>query len=202
MMKKIEIKKNYPLILLSLFLIILLISGISPNYRNVWLSEHIVTVFVLGILILTYKKFQFSNLSYTLIFVFLVMNTIGSHYSYSEVPMFEWIKEAFDLSRNHYDRLAHFMYGLTFYFPIYEFISKKLKVRGIWAHLVSFLIIIGTKGLYEILEFASIFFSSADTSTGFLGMQGDVWDAQKDMLLGGIGALVSGILIRLNTRKK
>ena len=174
-------KDKYPLILLSIFLIITIFSGINPHYRSVWMSEQIVTIFFLVLLISTYKKFRFSNTSYTLIFFFLIVNTIGSYYSYSEVPLFDWLREIFNLSRNHYDRLAHFLYGLLFFFPFHEFITRKLKVKGIWACILTFLALIGTKGFYEIIEFASLFFADKATSSGLLGMQGDVWDAQKDM---------------------
>jgi len=188
-------KKKCPLILLGLFFIIWIWSGINPHYRSVWLSEHIITVVILGVLLLTYRKFRFSNLSYTMIFIFLVINTIGSYYSYSEVPLFNLIKDTFELSRNHYDRMAHFMYGFLFFFPFHEFISKKLKVKGVWSYIMTVLVIVGTKGLYEILEYASTFFASTTTSKGFLGMQGDIWDAQKDMFLGTVGACLSWFVL-------
>ena len=194
-LKKIKPKDKFPLILLGIFLLILIWSSINPHYRSVWFSEHIVTIVILGVLLLTYKKFKFSNSSYAFIFFFLVINTIGSHYSYSEVPLFNLIKETFELSRNHYDRVAHFLYGFLFFFPFQEFISRKLKVKVDWIYLLTLLVVVGTKGLYEILEFASVFLFSKSTSAGFLGMQGDMWDAQKDMFLGTVGAGLSWLIL-------
>ncbi len=193
-------ENRYHLILLGLFFVIWIWSGINPSYRSVWLSEHIVTVVILGVLLLTYNRFRFSNLSYSMIFIFYVINAIGSHYSYSEVPLFNMIKEMFELSRNHYDRVAHFFYGFLFFFPFHEFISKKLKVKDVWSYIMTVLVVVGTKGLYEILEYTSIFFSSRATSTGFLGMQGDIWDAQKDMFLGTVGACLSWLWLWVKSK--
>ncbi len=184
-------KKKYHLSLLITLLIIWIVFAINPIYRDVWIAENILfTIFVL-VLVFTYKKFQFSSFSYTLLFFFLVLQTIGSHYSYAEVPFI------FETTRNHYDRFVHFIFGLIFYFPIYEFITRKLKIKGMAAHVFTFSLIFALKGLYEIVEWWYVLVTKGNVaSISFLGAQGDVWDAQKDMLLGGIGALVSGFFMR------
>src|SRR3989344_8908684 len=191
-MKNLFKKENYPKVLLILFLIIFLISAVNPNYMIVWVYENIITIVFLFLLIITYKKFKFSNLTYTLLFILLVLHAIGSHYSYSEMPLFDLIKDNFNLERNNYDRLVHFLFGFIFYFPVYEIISWKFKIKSFWAYLIAFLIITGFKGIYEIIEYVSILISKNDViGTNFLGMQGDQWDAQKDMILGMIGALLA-----------
>ena len=195
-MKNLFKKENYPKVLLILFLIIFLISAVNPNYMIVWVYENIITIVFLFLLIITYKKFKFSNLTYTLLFILLVLHAIGSHYSYSEMPLFDLIKDNFNLERNNYDRLVHFLFGFIFYFPVYEIISRKFKIKSFWVCLIAFLIITGFKGIYEIIEYVSILISKNDViGTNFLGMQGDQWDAQKDMILGMIGALLAWIFI-------
>ena len=200
-MKNLLKKENYPRILLILFLIIFLISAVNPNYMIVWVYENIITIVFLFLLIITYKKFKFSNLTYTLLFILLVLHAIGSHYSYSEMPLFDLIKDNFNLERNNYDRLVHFLFGFIFYFPVYEIISWKFKIKSFWAYLIAFLIITGFKGIYEVIEYVSILISKNDViGTNFLGMQGDQWDAQKDMILGMIGALLAWIFIWIKNR--
>ena len=185
-------KRNYHIFLLVLLLVIWVFFAIDPVYRGVWIAENILFAIFVPMLVITYKKFQFSSLSYTLLFVFLVLQTIGSHYSYSEVPFI------FDATRNHYDRFVHFLFGVIFYFPIYEVLTRKLNLKGMIAHAFTFTIIFSAKGLYEIIEWWYVLVTKGNvTSISFLGSQGDIWDAQKDMLLGGIGALISGFLLRL-----
>ena len=184
--------KQYHLTLLITLTIIWIFFAINPSYRDVWFAENIILLIFVPILIFTYKKFQFSSLSYTLMFIFLVLQTIGSHYSYAEVPFI------FEATRNHYDRVIHFLFGLIFYFPTYEIITKKLKIKGIWAYVFTFSIIASLKGIYEIIEWGYVVFTgNSAAGISFLGAQGDIWDAQKDMGLGIIGAILSGIWIWL-----
>lgn len=194
-------KENYPVILLFLFLLIWIILGINPKYRIVWINENILVVLSILLLILTYKKFRFSNLSYTLIFIYLVLHAIGSHFSYSEMPLFDIIKDKFDLSRNYYDRFVHFMVGFLFYFPVYEFISKKILIKSFWGYFITFLIITALKGIYEVVSFGAVLISQDEiVGTHFLGMQGDQWDAQKDMFMGILGSLLSWIVLSLKRK--
>ena len=187
-----DIKKNYPKILLIVYLLIWIYLAISPLYRDVWIDENTFTVVFVLFLILTYKKFRLSNFSYTLIFFFMILHAIGGHYSYTEVPIGNWFRDTFDLTRNHYDRVVHFLFGLIFFFPIYEFISKKLKVSWGWASFLSFFVLAGLKGIFEIIEyFYVIIIDTSTVSSNYLGMQGDIWDAQKDMLLGISASIIS-----------
>ncbi len=196
-------KDSYLKTLFSLFLTIWVILAVSPSYRGIWISENILTVIFICFLIATYKKFRFSNLSYSLFFIFLVLHTIGSHYSYTEMPLFNLVRDYFSLTRNHYDRFIHFLFGVLFFIPAYEFISKKLKVSGFWLFLLAFLAITALKSIYEIFEWIYLLYTKDELiGTHFLGMQGDQWDAQKDIALGMLGSAISWFLLWLKKVKK
>ena len=200
-MARIFKKEDYPIIIFIVFLIIWLVLAINPKYRLVWVSENILVVLSVLFLILTYKKFRFSNFSYTMIFIYLVLHAIGSHFSYSEMPLFELLKNYLGSSRNNYDRFVHFMVGFLFYFPVYEFVSKKLLLKSFWGYFITFLIIAALKGIYEVISFGAVFITNDEIiGTHFLGMQGDQWDAQKDMFMGILGSLFSWILLSLKRK--
>lgn len=201
-MKK-RLKDNYPKILFGLFLLLWIFLAISPKYRGVWVVENVLSVLFITFLIITYKKFRFSNLSYTLFFIFFVLHTLGSHFTYTNMPLFNWIKDLFDLSRNHYDRLVHFLFGLMFFIPCYEFISEKLKIKYFWGYLLAFLAITALKGIYEVVEFAYVLITRNEIiGAYFLGMQGDQWDAQKDLAWGLFGSAAAWFILWLKTKNK
>lgn len=189
-------KKNIvPVFLLVTFLMVWIILAINPRYREVWVAENILSVLLVGLLILSYHKFRFSDSSYVLIFLFLILHTIGGHYSYTEVPFLESMKASYAWQRNHYDRIVHLLFGFLFFFPMREFISRKWNIRGIWSYLLPLFIIAGLKATYEVLEYGyHIFAESAIETNNFLGMQGDFWDTQKDLLLGLIGSISAAII--------
>lgn len=194
-------KSRLPVFLLVIFTVFWVFVAINPYNRWVWLVENVLTVLLIGFLILAYQKFHFSNTSYVLLFLYLVFHTIGSYYTYTNMPLFNWLKDMFDLSRNHYDRLVHFFFGLAFYFPVYEFATRKLKLKGWESFLLPFLVIISFKAIYEILEYLAVIAThSTIIGTSFLGMQGDQWDAQKDIMFGITGAVISMVVCRLGKK--
>lgn len=197
-------KEDYPKILLFLFSIFWIIVAIKPHYRSVWVAENILSVILIFFLIVTYKKFRFSNFTYSMLFLFMILHTIGSYYSYAGVPLFFWIQETFNLSRNHYDRVVHFLFGLVFFFPVLEILERKLKIKNSWAFLLAFLVIVSMKGIFEIIEWGYVWVTSENISVveNYLGMQGDVWDAQKDISVGMVGAFLSWIGIFLKRKFK
>src|SRR3989344_5306284 len=161
-----------PLILLIAFSIFWLVIAINPYDRFTWAIENILSVLLVLLLIVTYRMFRFSNTAYILLFSFLILHTLGSYYTYTNMPIFKWIQAMFDFSRNHYDRVVHFLFGLIFYFPI-----------------------------YEILEYLAVIFThNLAFSDSFLGMQGDYWDAQKDILFGMAGAAISMVVCWVRKR--
>ncbi len=148
-------------------------------------------------------------MSYTLIFVFLCLHTIGSHYTYAEVPYSEWseaifgisINEFFGWERNHYDRLIHFFYGLLIAYPIREIYLRIADVRGFWGYALPVSFAMASSMAYELLEWAAAIVFGGDLGVAYLGTQGDPWDAQKDMSLAASGALIAmSITAALNYR--
>ncbi|MBS3075291.1 DUF2238 domain-containing protein [Candidatus Pacearchaeota archaeon] len=197
-------KENYPKILLFIYIIAWILLAINPNYRSVWIDENILPVFFTLLLILTYKKFRFSNLGYTFIFIFLILHAIGGHYSYSEMPLFEILKQNYNLARNNYDRLVHFIFGVLFFLPFNEILTRIFKVPKGWrVFFLSCLVILGIKAGFEIIEYGyTAVKNNSLTVTNYLGEQGDSQDAIKDMALGFIGAIVSWIVLGFASLRK
>lgn len=179
----------FPILLLVIFGLFWILSAIFPRYREVWLAENILTVAFVLFLILTYRAFRFSNLSYSLLFCFMLLHLIGSYYAYSEVPLFSYLKEILSLSRNHYDRLIHFLFGIIFFVPLQEFCNRKLRLSKGWSYFLAFMIITALKGTYEVIEYGWLLVTRNELiGTAYLGMQGDIWDSQKDIFWGMVGA--------------
>ena len=199
-----DFKNNYPKILLLLYIIIWIIAAINPNHRSVWVDENILPVAFVFLLIITFKKFRLSNLSYSFIFIFLILHAIGGHYSYSEVPLFDFIKQQYSLSRNHYDRLVHFLFGVLFFLPIHEVITRIFKIQKGWRSFVlSAFMILSLKAGFEIIEYSyTALRNNSLTVTNYLGEQGDALDSIKDITLGFIGALISLSIISIKNIRK
>lgn len=191
---------KYPIILFFWFLVIWIIIGFNVSYRSAWLMENYLTVPFLTIIFLLYRKIKFSNLSYSLIFVYLFLHIIGSHYTYSEVPFGFWMQSFFSLGRNHYDRIVHFCFGFLLAYPLGEFFEKISKSKGFWSLYIPIEFVLAFSAIFEITEWIIATIFGGDLGVAYLGSQGDVWDAQKDMALAGIGALLamfSSFLIKL-----
>ncbi|WP_417655960.1 DUF2238 domain-containing protein [Pseudidiomarina aestuarii] len=185
---------------LGLFLLMVW-SGINPAMFDVWVAEMIPVVAIYLLLVFTYPKFQFSNTSYALMSVWLIMHTIGAHYTFANVP-FEWFTEWWGGERNHFDRIAHFSVGFYAY-PMVELLLKKKWAVPVTAGFFGLFLIMSVAAGYEIIEWWYADLAGGDAGIEFLGSQGDIWDAQKDMLadtLGAIAALVLYFLKRPDRR--
>jgi len=167
-----------------------IVTAIDPVKRSGWLLEILLVFGCVSVLIFTYRRLPFSDASYTLIFLFLVMHTVGAHYTYAEVPFGYYLKETLHLERNHFDRIVHFSFGIMAY-PIQEIFVRVTKARGIWALLLPLAITISFSGFFEIIEAVIATLVNPELGTAYLGLQGDVWDAQKDMALAIIGAALA-----------
>ena len=198
-----NIKKDYPQILLFLYFVFWVWMAVEPRYRSVWIDENILPVIFVFLLIISYKKFRFSNLSYSLIFIFLILHAIGGHYSYAEMPLFDLIKEQYNFSRNHYDRVVHFLFGILFFMPFYEILTRIFKVEKGWrAITLTFFSIIAVKVNFEIIEYGyTAIRNNSLTITNYLGEQGDSLDAVKDIALGAVGGLISALIFSIRNRK-
>ena len=188
-------EKNYklPLMLLALYGLVFALCAIAPYDRAVWWAENIPVLVIVALLVLIARWFRFSNTSYALMMIFIVLHTIGGHYTFERVP-FGAVSEFFGFERNHFDRVAHFAVGFYAY-PIAEFLMVKRLVHTRWiVALFPVFAIASVAGAYEIIEWLYALNSDPAAGLAVLGSQGDIWDAQKDILADTIGALLAMVL--------
>jgi putative membrane protein len=173
--------------------------AIAPVDRGTWLMENALVVGFVAGLALTYRRFRFSRISYTLIFLFLALHEVGSHYTYSLVPYdAAWqrltgssLDAALGFERNQFDRAVHFAYGLLLAYPIREVFLRIADVRGFWGYFLPLDLTMSTSMVYELIEWGAAEVFAGDLGQSYLGTQGDVWDAHKDMALASLGALLA-----------
>lgn len=162
----------------------------TTNLTN-WFTENTLVVIFLAGLSLTYRKFKFSDLSYLLITIYLCLHVYGAKYTYAENPFGYWLKDTFHLQRNHYDRIVHFSFGFMLAYPMRDYFKNHFQ----WPNWVCWVlpceITLSFSGAYEIIEWAvaDVFFPSEGIA--YLGTQGDIWDAQKDMTLAWVGSMLA-----------
>jgi len=190
---------RYPVVLFALLLLVSGLLAISPHDRADWALENGLLVIGVVVLVATRRALPLSRVSYTLIFLFLCLHSVGAHYTYSEVPYDEWfatltgrtLSSLTGASRNHYDRLVHLAYGLLLAYPIREVFLRVAEVRGFWGYYLPLDVTMATSMLYELIEWAAAELLGGELGTAYLGSQGDPWDAQKDMALATAGAVVA-----------
>ena len=182
-------------ILIALFLVGLVISAINPHDYFTWLLEVLPAIIGLLILLFTFKSFKFSYLTYIMILCHCYILFIGGHYTYAEVPLFDWIREIFHQSRNNYDKVGHFAQGFVPAMIIREiFIRKEIVKQKSWLSFVTVCVCLSISACYEFLEwFVAIV--SGQSADAFLGTQGYVWDTQSDMLYALIGAVCMIVIV-------
>ena len=197
-------RSYFPLILLILYLILMVFLAIDPYSRAAWFAENLPVWIVVGLLVLTYPKFQFSNTAYFLMWFFLCFHTIGGHYTFSRVP-FDFFNDLIGSERNNFDRVGHFLVGV-FAYPVAELFHKKGWAANVATAVVIGLFAVGTwAGLYEVIEMIYAVNFGGEQAADFLGSQGDIWDAQKDIamdLMGGVlfGGMYWACYLRTETR--
>jgi putative membrane protein len=177
--------------LLGWYVLLWVVLAIAPVDRRDWLLENILAVLLVGTLLATYRMFPFSDLSYILITLFLTLHAIGAHYTYAEVPFGFSIKSLFELKRNHFDRVVHFAYGFLLTYPIRELLVRKAHVQRSWTYVIPVVTLLALSGFFEIVESWVAQIVSPELGDAYLGTQGDIWDAQKDMTAAFSGALLS-----------
>ncbi len=182
--------------LLSVGILILIWSAINPQDQFTWLLEVIPVLLIVPILIITYTRFKWSTLTYCAIFIHATILMVGGHYTYAEVPLFNWIRDAFNLSRNHYDRIGHFAQGFIPAIVAHELlVRKKVFADKRWLPLVVVCICMAISASYELIEWG-VAEATGSAADAFLGTQGDVWDTQWDMFLALLGAVSASIITR------
>jgi putative membrane protein len=197
--------RRYPYVLLAIFAAVFAIGAIRPVDRKDWMLENALTVLFLSGLLLTRKRFPLSNVSYTLILIFLCLHTVGAHYTYSLVPYDKWfhgvfgkgLNEVVGWNRNQFDRLVHFCFGLLLAYPIREIFLRIAGVRGFWGYYLPLDVTMSLSMLYELIEWGASVAFGGDLGAAYLGTQGDEFDAQKDMALATLGGLICMAVVAL-----
>lgn len=181
-----------PLLLAIIIILLAIWSGLNPTDRDVWYAEALPIFAIFGLLLITYPKFQFSGLAYFLMSLWMIMHLIGAKYTFANVP-FDWANQYLTFlgeDRNHFDRVAHYIIGF-YSFPMAEWLLRKRKCGLGVAFFFSLFFIMAIAAAYEIIEWQYAVIEGGNAGIEFLGSQGDIWDAQKDMLADTLGALTA-----------
>jgi putative membrane protein len=179
----------FPEALAATFAVFFIVLGLAPASREVWWAEVIPVALVFLYFLATARRFRFSNTAYALMAVWLFLHTIGGHYTFAAVP-FGFVTDLFGFSRNHFDRMAHFTVGF-YAFPLAEYLWRRRLAHPVVIALFGITLIMAVACAYEIIEWWYAAAEGGQTGIEFLGSQGDVWDAQKDMLADTLGAVAA-----------
>ena len=185
-------KRTLLVILAVLVLAVMVWSGINPMFPRVWWVEIIPVFVIFAFLASTVSFFRFSNWSYVLMAFWMLGHTIGAHYTFAHVP-FDWVTSLIGAERNHFDRVGHFVIGF-YAFPMAEWVTRRGYAKPVFAGFFSLFFIMALAASYEIIEWQYAVIDGGDAGIEFLGSQGDVWDAQADMLCDTQGAVTALIL--------
>jgi putative membrane protein len=181
--------------LLAAVVCVFLWSGWSPKDRLTWILEVFPVIGAVPFLVATRRRFPLTTLAYGLIAVHAIILMIGGRYTYAEVPLFDWIRDAFDLARNHYDRLGHFAQGFVPAIVAREILLRRAVLRrGGWLFFLVTCVCLAISAVYELIEWGTAA-ATGSAADAFLGTQGDLWDTQKDMLLAAIGAVTAQLTL-------
>ncbi|HEX3165484.1 MAG TPA: DUF2238 domain-containing protein [Chitinophagaceae bacterium] len=162
-----------------------------------WLLENTLSFIFVAFLVITFRKHQFSDLSYLLVCIYLCLHVYGSKYTYAENPFGYWLKDVLHLSRNHYDRIVHFCFGFLLAYPMREMFLKWLKYPKWVAWLLPIEITLSISAFYELIEWAVADLFFTEHGDAYLGTQGDIWDAQKDIFVAFCGAIIATTIVSL-----
>jgi putative membrane protein len=177
------------------YLILFAVCAIEPYDRAVWWAENAPVLLVVAAIAISNRYHKYSSLALIFMAVFIALHTIGGHYTFERVP-FDWFTDSFGFERNHYDRIAHFSVGF-YAFPIAEILKRnKLVNTNVILYLFPLFAIISTAGVYELFEWQYAISADAEAGIAVLGSQGDIWDAQKDILADTLGALFGLLVFR------
>jgi len=194
--------RRYVGILILVYAVLWLALALDPLDRKDWALENALVLVLGAALVASHRAFVFSRVSYTLIFLYLCLHAVGAHYTYALVPYDAWwqsltgrtFNETVGWDRNHFDRLVHFSYGLLLAYPLREIFLRVAEARGFWGYFLPLDFTLATSALYELVEWGAAIVFGGELGIAYLGTQGDVWDAQKDMGLAGAGALLAMLI--------
>jgi putative membrane protein len=181
-----------PLVLLSIVVLVCIATVADPPAGRIsWLLEVGPGLAGIIILIVLYRRFPMSHMVYVSVFLHIFILIYGGYYTYAETPLGNWAKAAFGFSRNHYDRIGHIALGVFPAFIIREVLLRRTPLQsGGWLYFIVISIVLAVAAFWELLEWWVALLVASDVGTAFLGSQGDIWDAQWDMLLALVGAMV------------
>lgn len=182
-------------LLVAAYVVVWTVTAIDPVYPADWLLENVLVAVAVPAFLLTYRKFPLSDVSYIAITVFMALHAVGAHYTYAEVPLGDWARDAFGFARNHFDRLVHFSFGLLMAYPIREVFLRLVRARGFWAYYFPLDVTLAFSALYEIIEMVVAMVVSPGAGDAYLGTQGDPFDGIKDMAMAFLGAIVCLIAV-------
>lgn len=175
--------------LLGIYVVLFAVLAIHPVDRLTWFAENLTVWIILAVILILYAlNIRFSKTAYAFMFVLIYLHTIGGHYTFSQVP-FDWVTDTFNFSRNHFDRMAHFSVGF-YAFAIAELLFVRRAVKSKFLLFTYPIFVIATIAMsYELVEWIYAIDATAESAQNYLGSQGDIWDAQKDMLADTLGAI-------------
>lgn len=189
-------------ILLIIYSVVFAILAVRPYDRTDWAMENFFPVSMLVAILIVYPHFKFTRLAYYLLFIYLLVQTYGGHYTYALTPPFDWLKDGLGFSRNHYDRVAHFMLGFLMAIPIREILLRYIWTSGRWLAFITASIVLAIGAFYEFIEWWVAVIVTPDLGDKFLGTQGDIWDTHWDMFLALIGSVCAlAIFMKLHDRQ-
>jgi putative membrane protein len=187
--------RTLPAALLAIVLAALVASGIGPADRLTWFLEVVPVIIAVPLLLATSKSFPLTPLVYSVIALHALVLMLGGHYTYAQVPLGFWMQDWFDFTRNHYDRIGHFMQGFGPALIARELLLRTSPLRpGKWLFTLVLLSVLGISACYEFTEWWAAL-AGGDAAGAFLGTQGDVWDTQWDMFLAGCGAIAAQLVL-------
>lgn len=187
--------RRYYSVLLAVLALVFAWSAIAPRDRFTWFLEVSPVLIALPLLIITYPRFTFSRLAYGLMLIHAIILMLGGHYTYAEMPLFNWLRDTFELSRNYYDRLGHVAQGFIPAIAAREILLRTSPLQsGKWLFFVVTCVCLAISAVYEILEWWVALASGSD-AVAFLATQGDIWDTQWDMFLALVGAVLAQLLL-------
>ena len=187
---------------LAIFFTVLIWSGINPKDQFTWFLEVLPALAAITIMALSYNKFRLTGLTYLLILIHSIILMVGGHYTYAEVPLFDWLSDVFELGRNNYDKVGHLAQGFIPAIIAREILLRKKVVAGTgWLNFIVISICLAISAFYELIEWwvAEL---SGESAEAFLGTQGYIWDTQSDMALALFGAILSlAILSKIHNKQ-
>ena len=178
------------IVLLILYLVGFTLLAIDPHDRADWALENFFPISQLIAVIIAYRYYKFTPISYYMIFFYLFVQSWGGHFTYAEAAPFNWLRDEFHLARNHYDRVAHFMLGFLLGLPIREILMQFISASRRWINFLTASLVLAIGAFYEFIEWWVAVLVTPNLGDKFLGTQGDIWDTQWDMFLALVGAVL------------